>query len=162
MLGYPPVLMGGGLAGAAAVLGLALPKPGTVLASMGLWTVLAAYAATQLSLDVLWTRILLGLTALASLVLTVLCRTTMTILLTAFHGAVLFILGLIGVGMVCMPVVGNTFREWTSGRSVIVPVLMLMLVATSYSYQANDRQGDGRVGTDEERGLRNRLRTSPR
>jgi hypothetical protein len=122
---------------------------------------LAGYATTQMHLDQMWARIVISLTTLVALVMTVLCRAMMTILLTAFHGAVLFILGLIGVGMACMPVVGNTLREWTCGRSVIVPVLLVMLVATSFSYQANDRQGDARVGTGGGE-LRNRLRTAAR
>lgn len=138
-------------AGAALVCGaaaVAWPKPATVAVSGATWAVLGAYFADELALRdyLIWSAT--GLCGGIALLMTVLCRRGMTVLLTSLHGAAMMIVGFVGLSATALPSISVTFRAWSSGRSLVVPVLMGMLVATAYSCQANFCQGNIVTGSE--------------
>ena len=142
-------LVGGGAA-------LAWPKPGVVILSGATWALLGMYVTTSIGLKGLPVWIALGLLGLAGFLLAILNRKTMTLLLTSFHGAAWIFVGFVGVSSALLPAVGETFREWASGRSFVVPILLVMLATTAFSFQSNQRRGDLRTGSlsDETRAVR--------
>lgn len=148
-VGQPPLVCGAAGAIAAGLLGLAWPTPAVALGSSGTWALLAAYIGSQVGLKgpALWIGV--GLLGGIGLLMTLVCRRAMTLLLTSLHGAAWMIIGFVGAACAFMPAVGATFKSWASGPSYVVPILLLMLVATGYSCQANARQGDIRSGVQD-------------
>ncbi len=153
-LGAP--IVGSVVATALGAAALAWPVPLIVLTSSVLWAGLGVYFSGQLGLPDVPSWIAAGLLGVSALVLTLVGRHTMIIFLTAFPGAGLFVVGLAGVGAAFIPSVGSTVCEWGSGRSVIIPILLIMLVVTAYSYQANDRAGELGLSSPEVPGARRR------
>ena len=133
------------MGGAAA---LAWPRPALVLASGATWALLGGYLADEFSLpgDLVW--IAFGLCGGIATVMAVLCRRAMTILLTSLQGAALTVVGFVGLSATLLPSISTTFRAWSDGRSLVVPVLMGMLATTAYSCQANLCQGDIVTGSE--------------
>lgn len=125
---------------------LAWPGGATVAISGLTWGILGGYLATQVGLKGIPLWIAGGLLGSAGTVLALVCRDAMAVILTSLHGASWIIVGFAGLAALLMPTVGETFQNWATNRSVVVPILLAMLVATAYSYQANERQGDIRTG----------------
>ena len=66
----------------------------------------------------------------------------MTVVMTTLQGTVLMIVGFVGAASELAPSVGLTFRDWADGQSLLVPILLLMLFVTAYSYQSSAQRGD--------------------
>jgi hypothetical protein len=81
--------------------------------------------------------------------MTLVSRRAMTALLTSIQGGALMLLGFAGAARAVIPAVGATIVGWTEHRSLVPPILLLMLSATGYSCQANQRRGDIRTGPQE-------------
>ena len=140
LVSLPPVVtpalgLGGGLGG------LLWPVPGMVFASGATWALCGAYLAGQLGFRGALAWAALAFCGCVGTLMALLCRRAMTILLTSVHGAVWMIVGFVGLSATIMPSVSTTFRNWASGQSLMIPILMLMLVTTAYSCQANAKQG---------------------
>jgi hypothetical protein len=142
----PAMIVAPALAIAGVAAAVAWPGGATVVVSGLTWGVFGGYLATQIGLKGIPVWIAGGLLGLAGTVLALVCREAMAVVLTSLHGASWIILGFAGLAIVLMPTVGETFQSWASSQSLVVPILLLMLVATAYSYQANERQGDIRTG----------------
>jgi hypothetical protein len=125
---------------------VAWPGVATVILNGLTWGVLGGYLATQVGVKGIPMWIAGGLLGSAGTVLALVCRESMAVILTSLHGASWMILGFAGLAAVLMPLVGATFKNWASSQSLVVPILLLMLVVTAYSFQANERQGDIRSG----------------
>ena len=76
------------------------------------------------------------------LVLGLVSREPMAILFTTLQGAGLTIVGFVGLSSTVLPTLGQTFRQMAGNNGLLVPVLIVMLTVTGYSYQASSRQGD--------------------
>jgi hypothetical protein len=144
--------MPGPLAGTAgaAVAGLAsvrFPRPSMVLVCGAVWGLLGYYLGEQAGLDPRWALVCAGLIGSCGLVFGILCQRTMTVVLTTLQGAALIVLGGVGFASNYMPTLGHTLQAWASTWSLLMPVLLAMLVATAYSYQAMHQQGDIVSGT---------------
>ena len=71
---------------------------------------------------------------------------SLPILVTTRQGAMILMLGFVGLADLFAPTFAETFVRW-SGHWMIVPTLLGMLVVLGYSVQANAQQGDIRAGT---------------
>ena len=136
----PATAVGGCLFGA--IVALAWQDAATVLASGATWAVLGAHLAEELDLRDYLVWSVMGLGGGIAALMTILCRRSMTILLTSLHGAAMIIVGFVGVTATFLPSVSATFQAWASGGSTLVSLLIGMLVATGYSCQANFCQGN--------------------
>ena len=75
-----------------------------------------------------------------------LSRRSMPLVVTTLQGVGLMIVGFVGISNALAPSLGMTFLEWSASRSLLVPVLFVMLSLTAFSFQANADQGDIRSG----------------
>ena len=66
----------------------------------------------------------------------------MIMVTTALQGSSLMVMGFVGVATAVLPSLGYTFRGFAQDYSLVVPVLLTMLVVTSYSHQGSAQQGD--------------------
>lgn len=125
--------------GAAAVLA---PQCTVVVISGVTWAALGGYLSTQIDLNVFAATIVTSLAGAAGTVLTLVSRQAMTVLLTTVQGAALMVLGFVATSSALLPSLGDTFRSLAYQQSLIVPIMLAMLVAMAFSYQASARQGD--------------------
>ncbi len=142
ILAVPPM----GLAALGSVVGggLAVFRPNamTVITGTAAWTGLGYYLANQLRFPesvALMTTLVAGVLAL---VLTLVSRPTMTLLCTSVVGSALMVLGFVGLASAAIPSLGGTFCTLADRQAIVVPVLLGMMVITTFSYQANARRGD--------------------
>ncbi|TWT44207.1 hypothetical protein RAS1_06160 [Phycisphaerae bacterium RAS1] len=122
-------------------------KPMTALASTVTWGLLAHYLTYQFRVPPMGVLIAAGLFAALGLTLSVLCFRTMRVVLTVLHGAALLVVGFVSLSSQLLPSLGSTFRGIASSEAFVVPMLMGMVVAAAYSYQAMCQQGGIRTGT---------------
>lgn len=122
-------------------------KPMTVVASAVTWGALSYYLAYQVRLPPLGLLIAAGLFAITGLTLSILCFRTMRVVLTVLHGTALLVLGFVAISSQVLPSLGATFRSFAASEGFLVPMLMAMVVAAAYSYQAMCEQGGIRTGT---------------
>ncbi len=147
MLGGVPVELGGACG---AVIGGAMAyawsKAATNLVSGITCALLSAYLGYQLGLPD-WAKLTaLGVGGGLGCMFAVLCPRTMPVVLTVLQGAVLLIVGFVGVATHVIPSLGYTFTAWAASWSLLVPAMMVMIIVTAYSYQAMQQQGDMRTG----------------
>ena len=72
---------------------------------------------------------------------------SLPILISTMQGAVLMVLGFVGVAHILAADFATTFVAWSSRFGLVVPLLMTMLIVMGYSVQANAQQGDLRNGS---------------
>ena len=144
--GLPPVAVG--LLGAL-VLGAfsaKCEKPAVALASGTVWGMFTCYLGSQFGLPrevaLIGAALVGGLGVFFSLV----CYRTMRVVLTAMQGVALMVVGWVSFSTQLCPEIGVTFRAWAAGQALLVPVLMMMLFVTAYSYQVMHQQGDIKTG----------------
>lgn len=136
------------LAGAAALFAAALAwkKLGVLIAATATWFVLGMYVTQRLGFEPLLTLVLSVVCGGLGLMFAWLCQRSMSVVLTTQQGAALIILGFVGVTNTFAPSIGTTFLSWAADWSLLVPVLLVMVFVTGYSYQTMIMQGDIRSG----------------
>jgi hypothetical protein len=142
----PEMWAGAGVGMACAAAAFACPTAASVVASGSLWALLGAYLAAQAGLNGAPAWIGLGLLGGGGTLMTLVSRRAMTALLTSIQGGALMLVGFAAVARAVIPAVGATMVGWAEHRSAVLPILLLMLSATGYSCQANQRRGDIRTG----------------
>lgn len=108
---------------------------------------LGAYVTAESGASATVILIVTGVLGGGSLIVAVLSRQAMALLHTTLLGAALCVLGFVGVANAVMPSLGSAFRTLTSNCWLIVPVILVVLSITLYTYQANGRQGDILTGS---------------
>ena len=126
---------------AGAVLGLLWPTAALAATNGVLGTVVLSYLTEQLGVTGTTKLVLLGTAAVACVALTLVSRRAMVVAGTSLFGAGLVVLGLIILAGEPAPAVADTLRGWVRSGSVMVPVLVMMLAVTLYSYQVNASTG---------------------
>ncbi len=106
------------------------------------FALLTAYVSAQFGAPHVAMYVATALVATSASVLTLLAPRTMPLIVTAMHGAILMIVGFVGVADTFVPTLGATLRHWAGGRSVMIPALLTMLTAMGFSIQEMKRQGD--------------------
>jgi hypothetical protein len=135
------VLAAGALAAA-----LRYQRVGVVTSAGATFAALGYYLATQtgLHLSARWACALVA--GGFGVTLAWLNKRSMPLVVTTVQGAVLMVVGFVGLSNALLPSLGVTFRQWSAESALLVPVLLSMLCVTAYSYQANMQQGDIRTG----------------
>ena len=140
-----------GTAALAGVLVLALciakPRAGIVLASAMTFAVLGFYFTDRFGAP---RAIQFGVTIVAGLIgffLYWIHRESTPVLVTSIQGAILLILGFVGLANVLLPSLAHTFVDWSTHVGLIVPGMMIILSITGYAVQSNLTQGDVTSGT---------------
>lgn len=138
----PPLMLAAfsGLIGAA--LAVAFPRALIAVNCALTFGGLAAYLFGLGGASNLVALIVLGLVGLIALIVALLSRHAMAILFTTFQGVSLIVVGFVCMATNILPTLGATFRALAHNQAFTVPVLLLMLSVTAYSYQASSRQGD--------------------
>lgn len=133
-------------AGALAATAVWAHRAALIILGAGTFMLLGHYLALQLELPfeaaLAAALVMSGLGGLMSH----LCSRTMTLILTSLHGTMFIIAGFVGVSTHLIPSVGDTFCDWASDWSLLVPGLMAMLCVTGYSIQFSSKRGDIRMG----------------
>lgn len=73
-------------------------------------------------------------------------RRCLPLLLTAMHGALLVLLGFVGLASGVLPELAETFVGFSRDWPWVLPLLLAILCITGYTVQANAYQGDIVVG----------------
>jgi hypothetical protein len=145
-LELPPALPALALAAGALAAALRYQRVGVVTAAAATFAALGYYLATQMGLHFAarWACTLVagGL----GVALAWLNKRSMPLVVTTAQGAVLMVVGFVGLSNALLPSLGATFRQWSAESALLVPVLLSMLCVTAYSCQANMQQGDIRTG----------------
>jgi len=125
---------------------LRYPQVGLVIASAATLGALGYYLPTQVGLpgELRWACTLAA--AALGTAFAWLNPRGMPLVVTTFQGVGLMIVGFVGVSNAWLPSLGLTFLEWSAHRSLLVPMLFVMLSLTAFSFQANAHQGDIRSG----------------
>jgi len=123
------------------------PRGAVLMASTATLAALGAYLTTQAGACRTVILIAAGVFGGGSLILAILSKSAMTLLHTTLLGAGLTILGFVGVSNAVMPSLGSAFRTLTHNYWLIVPIVLLGLSVTLYTYQANAGQGDILTGS---------------
>lgn len=118
------------------------PVPAIVLTGGATWGLLGGYLGAQFGLSDTTACVLMGVLGVGGAVLTLVSRAPMVVLFTTLQGAALMVLGFVGVANDLLPTLGSTFRALAGRNGTVVPVLLLMVTVTAYSYQASARKGD--------------------
>lgn len=144
-----PELVGvSGLLGAG--LGVAISiyreKPALFATAMATWGALAWYLALQLGLPRLTVFVLGGIGAGLGGLFSLLAYRGMRVVLSTLQGAVLLVVGWVSLSSSIAPSIGSTFRQWAGSQSLLVPVFLVMLFVTGYSFQAMRERGDIKSG----------------
>ncbi len=134
-----PAIAGALLLGAASA---AWPKFAVITCGGATWAALGGYLATQFGLGHIPVLISLALVGAGGTVLTAVSLRPMIMVTTALQGSSLMVMGFVGVATAVLPSLGYTFRGFAQDYSLVVPVLLTMLVVTSYSHQGSAQQGD--------------------
>jgi MFS family permease len=158
----PSGLVGLVAAGVAGLIALGAPRPAMVVLSGALWGVVAAYLATQLGQHGVFVWLPAGMGAMLGTVFGLLCRRTTPLVITTLFGAGLIVVGFVGLANEVLPDVGSTFGGWAQGRSFMIPLLLLMLSVTAYSFQLKERQGEISTGAQAESNREVGRSTTPR
>jgi len=131
----------GGLLAARHTRGAVIITGAATLATLGAYLTAQSGACTTVIL------IVIGVCGGGGLIVAVLSRQAMALLHTTLLGAALSILGFVGLASAVMPSLGSAFRTLTGTYWLIVPVILVVLSITLYTYQANARQGDILTGS---------------
>lgn len=128
------------------VLPFASRRGAMMLVGAAVWAGLGSYLLTQFGMrgPVLLTTC--GVLALLGAGFAVTCRQAPIPVLTALQGVALMVVGWVGLATGLAPSLGRTFVDWAAGWSLLVPLMLLMLFVTGYSYQAMNQRGDIRTG----------------
>lgn len=118
----------------------------TVVATAAVWGTLGYYILYQFGME----PPTLTIAALALMVLgggfACVCKRSAQAVLTSMQGVALMVVGWVGLASAIMPSVGQTFVDWASSWSLLVPFVMVMLFVTGYSYQSMNLRGDIQTG----------------
>lgn len=142
----PPLICSGAAAVTLLVVGLKWRRAGEVFGGGVLFVGLGLYLAQQLGLEDLWLLIVTGVIGLFGFLFALLCPRTNPLAVTTLLGSVLILTGLVGFTSDYFPAFGQTLRSWARSWSLLMPVLIGMFVAMTYSYQELHKQGDMRSG----------------
>ncbi len=145
-LDFPPLICGACAAGIALLASLQYEKSTVVLINAGTWGLLGHYVGLKCGLASLGALATLGVAAGVGALLSHISLPKMRLALTTLQGVMLMIIGLVGVSQHVMPTVSSTFRAWSSGQSLLLPLLLGMLAVIAYSIQSNSMRGDMRSG----------------
>lgn len=124
------------------VAGLAWPRVALAVSAGGTLAFMGSYLAMQLGFRGNGVWITFALCGAAGTALGLLSRQTMALVSTTLQGAVLMIVGFVGLSNGLLPSLGATFQSWARGSSMMVPLLLTMVTATAYSVQCSKQQGD--------------------
>jgi hypothetical protein len=122
-------------------------RPATMAVAALTFGALGCYLGAQLGLPewAVWTAT--GLCFTVGGLLALLCPRTMPVVMTVVQGAVLIVIGFVGLTTNAFPSFGYTFTAWAHSWRLLVPVLLTMVIVTAYAYQAMRQQGDVRTGS---------------
>lgn len=144
-LALPPIPTVAGVALVCAVAAFNAHRGAAVGACAAVWGLLGWYLAEQLGGELMVRIVCAGSAGLLGGLFAFLCYRTMTVLLTTMQGAVLMVIGMIGVSNAYLPTFGTTFLTMADRIGVLGPAMVLVVTVTGYSYQAVQRQGDVRT-----------------
>jgi hypothetical protein len=144
--GQPPAAAALMLAAGTVALALRYRQAGVVVAAAATFAALGYYLAAQFGLPTVAKSVCAAAGSGLGMAFAWLNRRAMPLAVTTVQGAVLMIVGFVGLSNALLPSLGITFVEWAATWSLLVPVLLGMLCVTAYSYQANAQQGDIRSG----------------
>lgn len=145
-LDFPPLISGACTAGIALVASLQYEKSTVVLINAGTWGLLGHYIGLKCGIPSFGALALLVVAGGVGALLSHISLPKMRLALTTLQGVMLIVIGLVGVSQNVMPTVSSTFRDWSSGQSLLVPALLGMLAVIAYSIQSNSMRGDMRSG----------------
>ncbi|MEW6249428.1 MAG: hypothetical protein AB1716_02195 [Planctomycetota bacterium] len=151
-LELPPVITAAAAAGVAGAAGIAWLGLANLVGGAAIWGVLGGYVLSQFGLKGMPVLIGMGLAGCTGAVMALVCRRTMSVLLTSLLGGGLIIVGFVGVAGTILPTFSESFLTFAKDWPLSVPLLLTMLVATGYTCQANCRQGDLFTGPAEQVG----------
>lgn len=142
LTGLPPIIVlpaGGLLTGLAALKW----RSAAIVATGGTtWALVGGYLTAQFGGEETTVLIVAGVLGLLGVILTLVSRAPMVVLFTTLQGAALIVLGMVGVASDAMPALGHTFLSLAGRNGAVVPILLLLMTITAYSYQATSRRGD--------------------
>lgn len=138
----PPGVMEVSLAALLAVMSASRERASVLIICGGSWAVLAYYLAAQMRLPGWLPLTVFLLAGMFGALFAHLSYRPMTVVLTTLQGTVLMIVGFVGASSRLAPSVGLTFRDWADAQSLLVPIILLMLFVTAYSYQSSAQRGD--------------------
>lgn len=123
---------------------LAIVKPRTalVMCSGATWAAMIYHLASALGAPHQVVTVAVLATATVAMILTILCRETMTLLFLTMNGTAAGMLGFIGVAQDMLPSLGYTFRDLSLQHPLFAPIFMMILGCTAYTVQANAQRGD--------------------
>lgn len=123
---------------------LAIVKPRTalVMCSGATWAAMLYHLANALAAPHQIAVVAILVAATVAMILTMLCRETMTLLFLTMNGTAAAMLGFIGLAQDLAPTLGYTFRDLAARHPLFVPIFMAILGCTAYTIQANAQRGD--------------------
>jgi hypothetical protein len=138
----------GGLLGTATFVAACLKsqKLGVAVLSAAFWGLLAGYLAHQMHMPVAAAYGSVLVCGGLGMLFAHLNYMPMTVVLTTVQGAILMMIGAVGMTDKYMPTVAETFRSWSYSQSLLVPILLVMVGVMAFSIQSNARKGDMRSG----------------
>ncbi len=146
LVGAPGFIGGAPLGLCMGILALGKVRFGVFVSSAFTFAALAHYLGVRFHLPSESTLLLAAAGLLVGCSLYWICRRPLPIVLTTIQGAVFLVIGFVALASSLTPTLAETFLSWSSDLPVMVPMLMLMLVITGFSVQANAQQGDMETG----------------
>lgn len=145
-LGIPAIVPAGGAAVLLGIQPLVHYRIGVIIASMCTFAFIAFDLTTRvLDLPQMALSAAIG-GALAGGALYWLHRRCLPLLLTAIHGALLVLMGFVGLSSNVLPGLADTFASCARDWPLLLPVLLSIVCITGYTVQLNAYQGDIVVG----------------
>jgi hypothetical protein len=142
LAGVDALLAAAGAGVVAGILGMAYPRFAAILTGGASWALLGGYIVLQAGGSEFAAFVALCVVGGIGTVLTILSRQPMTIVATTLQGAAMMVIGFVGLSHAILPSLSSTFCTLANSQGLTVPVLMAMLSAMCYSYQASEQQGD--------------------
>lgn len=146
VLKVPPFPIATALAGLMGCVAMVSYRLGMVLSSTFVFSLLAQYLVARFSANPSNLLFALVFGAALGMSLRWVCLRSLPIILTDLQGAVLLIVGFVGVSANLAPSLAVTFTGWARSIPLMIPVLIVMLFVLGYSVQANQKQGDTMTG----------------
>ena len=124
-------------------------RPAAIVAVGGAtWALLGGYLAAQFGGQETTVLAATGVFGGLGIILTLVSRAPMVVLFTTLQGAALVVLGMVGIASDLLPALGHTFLRLAGRNGAVVPILLMMMAITAYSYQASSRRGDILSGSE--------------
>lgn len=134
----------GALAGGATA--MASKSLGALVGNATTFALVGAFLTSHFGSPPIITLFVLVIASAVAALLSLLCVRTMRVVLMSVQGAILMIVGFVGVTSQVIPSMGDTFRSLASSWALLTPLLLTMVVVTTYATQSNYLRGDMRTG----------------